>query len=83
MVGGAAVLQAGVLLRALKVFLPFLFNKNKYKLFTRYYCGEPTHIPNAKHNGSKEQVRTQTIMKKALFFVCIKKGKDMGGFGWG
>ena len=25
---------------------------------SRYYCGEPTHIANAKHNGSKEQVRT-------------------------
>ena len=23
---------------------------------SRYYCGEPTHIPNAKHNGSDEQV---------------------------
>lgn len=23
---------------------------------SRYYCGEPKHIPNAKHNGSKEQL---------------------------
>ena len=24
---------------------------------SRYYCGEPTIIPNAKHNGSAEQVK--------------------------
>ena len=27
---------------------------------SRYYCGEPTHIPNAKHNGSSEQVSKTT-----------------------
>ncbi len=25
---------------------------------SRYYCGEPTHIANAKHNGTKDQVIT-------------------------
>jgi hypothetical protein len=26
---------------------------------SRYYCGEPKHIQNAKHNGSKEQVSSK------------------------
>ena len=31
---------------------------------SRYYCGEPKHIPNAKHNGSKEQVRDVFLRSK-------------------
>ena len=30
---------------------------------SRYYCGEPTHIPNAKHNGSSEQV-SETVTER-------------------
>ena len=28
---------------------------------SRYYCGEPTAIPNAKHNGTKEQVGITSV----------------------
>ncbi len=37
---------------------------------SRYYCGEPTHIPNAKHNGSKEQVRRDYIYPTAKLVLA-------------
>ncbi len=43
---------------------------------SRYYCGEPTHIPNAKHNGSDEQVTLVFLPKKMtgiLHFCSIWK----------
>ena len=30
--------------------------QSAYNSQSRFYCGEPTTIPHAKHNGSKEQV---------------------------
>jgi hypothetical protein len=36
---------------------------------SRYYCGEPTHISNAKHNGSDEQVSKK--MQSFIFKLII------------
>ena len=41
---------------------------------SRYYCGEPKHIPNAKHNGSKEQVREVFLIELMFFFFVRKFG---------
>ena len=37
--------------------------QSNYNSQSRFYCGEPTMIPHAKHNGSKEQVC------RTIFFV--------------
>ena len=49
---------------------------------SRYYCGVPPEMPNAKHNGTKEQVSLSLNLKKKLVpkriirYHIIKKCMD-------
>ena len=41
---------------------------------SRYYCGVPPEMPNAKHNGTKEQVSLSLNLKKK---TCAKKNNSL------